>query len=162
MPKFNIIEWDDTSNWKNWSLTDFVAWHRGLVQHFGNQKDEKGMLLSDKFWLIFWASSQGVNPRNMQILIATPSYFKEEVEYLKEVSPKIYELSQIKTAVEIGKLSPIDVVYNVVGTTVQSANDIISGFGTTAKILKYIIPLVAITAIVFFGIWAYKTFVKKA
>lgn len=161
MAKFNIIGWDDTSNWKNWSLTDFVAWHRGLVRHFGSQRNANGILLSDMYWLIFWAGSQGVNPRNMQILVATPSYFKEEVEYLKETSPKIYETSQIRTAVEFGKLSPVDVVYNALGTTVQSANDIISGFGTTVKILKYFIPIIGITALIFLMIWGYKTFVAS-
>lgn len=160
MAKYNIIEWNDTSNFKNWSVSDFVAWHRGLVRHFGNEKAENGMLKSDLYWLIFWASSQGVNPYNMQLLVATPSFFKDEIEYLKEY-PKIYETSQIKKAVEIGALSPIDVVYNVVGTTVESANDIIAGFGTTAKILKFLIPVIAVTAIIFFGIWAYKTFVVK-
>lgn len=161
MPKENIIEWNDTSNWNNWSLSDFVAWHKGLVRHFGVQKDEKGNLLSDKFWLFFWAASEVSHSYKLQALIAAPSAFKEEVEYIKNASPKIYELSQIKKAVELGALSPIDVIYNAVGTTVEAANDIISGFGTTAKILKYIIPVIIVTAIVFFGIWAYKTFIVK-
>jgi len=157
MASDRIIAWNNTANYKDWKLSDFVAWHRGLVKQFGNQKDSKGNLLSDKYWVVFWIASEGTFHPKLTLLVSAPSQYSDEIKYLQGY-PIIYNISGAKSAVELQTVNPIDVLINAVETTFGGINDILDGFNTTTKILKYAIPVVVGAIVVVFIIYIYKRF----
>src|SRR3990167_4470600 len=79
-----VIQWNDTSKEKflSWGIDDYIAWHRGLVQHFGNEKAKKkdgteiSVTKADYFFIVTFAGM--FIPRGMNAIVAVPSYYKEQ------------------------------------------------------------------------------------
>lgn len=161
-----VIQWNETSNLKNFSLDDFIAWHRGLVAHFGSEKVKKkdGSLSSvtkaDFIFQMSWIGAGMPQSLTMQAMIAAPSQFKEQLEYFKRY-PYLYDALQFKTIVDIGKYNPVNLAAKVVSTTVELGGDIVDTIGSIGKVLKVAIPVALAATFVFGGIYAYNKFVKN-
>lgn len=153
-----IIPWNQTQGWRDWKVSDFMAWHKGLVKQFGKQKDSKGNLLTDKYLTIFWVASEGSVHAKAQAIIALPSQFKDELEYFRDNAPVFYSISGMKTAVDLGKINPIDITVNAVESAFGAIQDTIDAFTTTTKILKYAIPTLVVLIIIVAGVAIWKKY----
>ena len=157
-----IIEWNKAENWKNFSIGDFMAWHKGLVKHFGDEKNQKGFLKSTVLFLVFWnASELGQMDMKKKLIATVPSEYKEEIKYFQKY-PDVYDISGIKAAVTLGKYSPVDLAAKGIKMTIETAGNIVGAIGTVGKILRVAIPLALALGLIFGGIYAYKKFVKNA
>lgn len=161
-----VIKWNETANLKNFSLDDWIAWHRGLVQEFGNEKVVKkdgtkaSFTKADYIFVMSWIGAGMPTSLTMQALIAAPSHFKEQLDYFKKY-PTLYDNLQFKNIVEIGKYNPVNIVAKTVETAVGVASDVTDAIAGVGKILRVAIPLALVATLVFGGIWSYNKFVKN-
>jgi len=123
----------------HWDLATWVAWHRGLVKKYGREKDKDGYPIADKIWLTAWGKQSSYSEPIMEII--QPSRFKSETDYLKQF-PLIYQATPLKTATE--KINPLDMPYKNAEKLKNAVEDTVSSVSTTAKILKYGIPIVLV------------------
>jgi len=159
MAKDRVIEWDQTAGWRNWSLGDFVAWHRGLVKHFGEEKTLQGYPKADTVFAVFWVASEGPNMLKTKALVATPSLFKDEIAYL-EKQPALYKLLNLETVLKLKKVNPVDLAAQGIQTSVTTVENIVGAVGAAGKIIRVAIPLALAFSFILAGIWAYKKYGK--
>ena len=160
-----IIQWNDTSKEKfgSWGIDDFIAWHRGLVQHFGSEKAKKkdgtvtNITKADYAFMMGWVA--GRMPYKMDGIIAVPSYYKEQIAYIRKY-PTIYEMLQFKKIDQMAPYNPVNLVAGVAETAVGVVDDISDTIGGAVKVLKYAVIGGLVLAAVIGGIWAYKKYAK--
>ena len=158
-----VIQWNDTSKEKfgSWGIDDFIAWHRGLVQHFGNEKAKKkdgtvtNITKADYAFMMGWVA--GRMPYKMDGIIAVPSYYKDQIAYIRKY-PTIYEMLQFKKIDQMAPYNPVNLVAGVAETAVGVVDDISDTIGLVVKILKY----VAIAAVIGGAIWGGMYLYKKS
>jgi hypothetical protein len=154
-----MIEWNKTEEWKNWKLSDFVEWHKGLAAHFGDQKTPNGKFFKkDSIWVTYWIASEGSIHPKLNLLIHAPSQFKKETDYLKKTAPDIYNNIGFKDAVEFGKYNPVDKAVMIAKGGFDIVEGVASAVSSAGKIIKVALPLALAAALVIGGIWAYKKY----
>lgn len=157
IPYNSVPDYDDYGVDSYWDLATWVAWHRGLIEKFGRLNDKDGYPLADKIWLTAWVKQTAYSSPLLAIL--QPSRFKVESDYIKKY-PLLYQYSGLKTASEM--INPLETSYkftklpfDVVDKGVVAVSDAASAVSTTAKILKFAVPAIAITGIgllIWFGV----------
>lgn len=161
MASNRIIEWNDTGGMSGWGVDDFIAWHRGLVKHYGSKKHPKkdGTLSSvtsaDYIFILGWIKNTMPNSFGMMAIAAAPSQFKEEISYFEKY-PFLYEFLQFKNIVKVGKYNPINISAKVVETTVGVVDDVIDTVAGVVKILKVTVFVALIGGAIVGGMYLYK------
>lgn len=154
-----IIKYDDFKGADGWGIDDFIAWHRGLVQQFGDKKaitkDGKpsSTTLADYYFINLW-TREGM-PTKAQHIMLLPSSYKDQFDYFKKY-PTLYQVLGFKNAEEFKKYNPVNTVANVVSTTTGVVGDISDTIGTAVKIIKYVVIGGLIFGTIIGGIYVYK------
>lgn len=157
-----MIAWNQTAGWKNWKVSDFVEWYKGLDAHYGDKKTSDGKyLLKDKAWAIFWVGSEPPAPLNkLSMIVATPSQFKKEMEYLEKNAPFLYTTMGFKDAVAMGRYNPVDKAAQIVKGGLDVVEGVAGAISSAGKIIRVAIPLALAASLIIGGIWAYKKYAK--
>lgn len=164
-----IIQWNDTSKDKfiSWGIDDYIAWHRGLVKHFGNEKAKKkdgtdaGITKADYAFMMAFAAyfiPKGISASyggGMQPILTFPSHYKEQINYFKKY-PTLYETLGFKNIESLTPYNPVNLAANVVKTTVGVVGDITDTIGSVVKILKVVAIAAVIGGAIWGGVYLYK------
>lgn len=154
-----VIRYDDIKGADGWSIDDFIAWHRGLVQQFGDKKaitkDGKpsSMTFADYNLVVLWTAKN--MPYKIQSVMLFPTSYKNQIAYFKKY-PTLYEILQFKTIEDLKKYNPADVAANIVSTTTEAIGDISDTIGTAIKIIKWVVIGGLIFGTIIGGIYMYK------
>lgn len=154
-----VIKYDDFKSADGWGIDDFIAWHRGLVQQFGNKKaitkdgKQSSVSLADYWFIKLWLR-EGM-PTKVQTVMLFPSNYKEQIAYFKKY-PTLYEILGFKTIEEVKKYNPVNTAANVVATTNGIVEDISSTVGSVVKIIKVVAIVAVIGGSILGGIYLYK------
>ena len=154
-----IIKYDDFKSSGGWGIDDFIAWHRGLVQQYGNKKaiTKEGTPSSVSlaaYWFIKLWLRQGM-PTKVQTVMLLPSSYKEQIAYFKQY-PTLYEVLGFKTISDLKKYNPVDTAANVVSTTTGIVEDITDTVGLVVKIIKVVAIVAVLGGSILGGIYLYK------
>lgn len=158
-----VIQWNDTSKEKflSWGVDDYIAWHRGLVQHFGNEKAKKkdgtetSVTKADYFFMVAFAGMFIPRGWAWNSIVAVPSHYKEQINYFKKY-PTLYETLQFKNIESLTPYNPVNLAANVASTTVGVVDDISDTIGTVVKILKYVAIAAVIGGAIYGTVYLYK------
>ena len=154
-----VIKYDDFKSAEGWGIDDFIAWHRGLVQQYGNKKattkegKQSSMTVADYWFIKLWLRV-GM-PTKVQTVMLFPSNYKEQIAYFKKY-PTLFEVLGFKTITELKKYNPVDTAANVVSTTTGIVEDITSTVGSVVKIIKVVAIVAVIGGSILGGIYLYK------
>ena len=162
LPYNSKPDYDDWGSDSYWKLSDWIAWHKGLVKQYGTEKTSKGNLRADVIWLdAFSKHSFGANP---VISIQNPTSYKEEFKYLRKY-PYIYKFSGAERAEK--EFNPLEII----DKASQATSDVVGGVGSVAEgtfsaisgisgILKVVVPIVIVLGIGTVLYIGYNKFVK--
>ena len=150
-----MIEWNKTEGYKNWSLAQFVEWYKGLEKHFGNEKAPNGYLKRDVVWITFWVASEGGLYPKLKAVIAVPSQFKKEIDYIKKASPELYRVVGFQNAMEFKKFNPIDKSAQIIEAGANVVDAVVGAVGGFSKALKFVVPAIVLGGLIFGGVYLY-------
>ena len=153
-----VIKYNEFKGADGWGIDDFIAWHRGLVQQYGNKKaitkagTPSSVSLADYWFIKLWLR-EGM-PTKIQSVMLLPSSYKEQIAYFKKY-PTLYEVLGFKTIEEVKKYNPVNTAANVVATTNGIVEDISSTVGSVVKIIKVVAIVAVLGGSILGGIYLY-------
>lgn len=140
----SIPDLDDWGVDDYWKCEDWITWHGAVKSKYGKEK-------ADRLFVEWWnKQSWGASPIDCRTFNTVFRNFLKK-ENLLDAS---YGGASI--------IKPLGAITDVLSSGSDIVSDTSKGVGNTAKTLKIVLPLIAITLFVGVSFWAYKKFVKTA